>query len=305
MCGDCIINLAHNAGRMGCSQVIQHLKTCATDAINSLTKVNIRLAGIGVKSVHLTFIEFSVRISINNRILHLLPIPDISYNFKMGGREVSAGAVNSEALEASDKTNLEFILKVPYDIVISIIRDVGSDWDVDYEIHVHLTFHVPIISHITIPLSKTGEIKLPKLPFSDNLHSIKDSIDDIHDSIKDSIEDIKDHLPSIPDRLPSIKDSVEDIQDSIKDSIEDIKDHLPSIPDRLPSIKDSVEDIHDSIKDSIDNVHDSVEDIKDSIKDSMHDMKDSIKDSVDDVKDSIKKHLHLPAIHGHDLFHRK
>ncbi|XP_021906294.1 late embryogenesis abundant protein Lea14-A-like [Carica papaya] len=165
MCVDCITNLAHNAGRMGCSQVIGHLKTCVTDTVKSLTKVNIHLTGIGVKSVHLHYIEFAVRISIKNRILNHLPIPNISYNFKMGGREVSAGEVNSESLDATDKTNMEFILKVPYNIVISIVKDVGSDGDVDYEIHVNLTFHVPIIDHITIPLSKSGEIKLP-LPFS-------------------------------------------------------------------------------------------------------------------------------------------
>lgn len=43
------------------------------------------------------------------------------------------------------------------------MKDIGRDWDLDYEMRVELTFDLPIIGNFTLPVSKKGEMKLPTL----------------------------------------------------------------------------------------------------------------------------------------------
>jgi hypothetical protein len=40
------------------------------------------------------------------------------------------------------------------------MKDLGRDWDIDYELEAKLTIDLHIISNITIPLSTAGEFKL-------------------------------------------------------------------------------------------------------------------------------------------------
>ncbi|KAE8721464.1 Detected protein of confused Function [Hibiscus syriacus] len=88
----------------------------------------------------------------------------ISYTFKSAGREISSGTIpDPGSLKADDTTMLGVAMKVPYNILLSLARDIGGDWDIDYELGVGLTVDLPIIGNSTIPLSKKGEIKLPAL----------------------------------------------------------------------------------------------------------------------------------------------
>ncbi|EAY73096.1 hypothetical protein OsI_00972 [Oryza sativa Indica Group] len=52
---------------------------------------------------------------------------------------------------------------VPYDFLVSLARDAGRDWDIDYEMRVGLTVDLPILGNFTLPLTKSGELKLPTL----------------------------------------------------------------------------------------------------------------------------------------------
>lgn len=67
------------------------------------------------------------------------------------------------SLKASDTTLLEVPVKVPHSILVSLAKDVGADWDIDYELELGLTIDLPIIGNFTIPLSTKGEIKLPTI----------------------------------------------------------------------------------------------------------------------------------------------
>ncbi|KAJ1685138.1 hypothetical protein LUZ63_016528 [Rhynchospora breviuscula] len=67
------------------------------------------------------------------------------------------------SLKWDDITKLEVPLKVPYNILMSLMKDIGRDWDLDYEMRIGLTFDLPIIGNFTLPVSKKGELKLPTL----------------------------------------------------------------------------------------------------------------------------------------------
>lgn len=79
-------------------------------------------------------------------------------------REIASGTMpDPGSIAAKETTELEIPLKVPYDFLMSIMKDVGRDWDVDYEMQVGLTVDLPIVGNLTLPVSKKGELKLPTL----------------------------------------------------------------------------------------------------------------------------------------------
>lgn len=81
-----------------------------------------------------------------------------------GNRVIVSGSMpDPGSLTASDTTMLEVPVKVPHDVLISLARDIGADWDIDYELEIGLTVDLPIIGDFTIPLSHKGEVKLPTL----------------------------------------------------------------------------------------------------------------------------------------------
>lgn len=66
-------------------------------------------------------------------------------------------------IAASGKTKLELPVKVPYDFIVSLIKDLGKDWDIDYVLEAGLTIDLPVVGSFTIPLTTEGEMKLPTL----------------------------------------------------------------------------------------------------------------------------------------------
>ena len=80
-------------------------------------------------------------------------------------REVASGTIPDPGwIEDSGKvTKLEVPAKLPYDFLITLMKDLGRDWDIDYVLDVGLTIDLPIIGNFTIPLSTAGEFKLPTL----------------------------------------------------------------------------------------------------------------------------------------------
>jgi len=54
-------------------------------------------------------------------------------------------------------------VKVPHTVLLSLARDIGADWDIDYQLDLVLIIDIPVIGNIKIPLSQTGEIKLPTI----------------------------------------------------------------------------------------------------------------------------------------------
>lgn len=81
-------------------------------------------------------------------------------------RIIASGEIpDPGSLKGNDDTVLDVGIKVPHSAIVSLIKDIGSDWDVDYLIEIKLIVDLPVVGNITIPLSQKGEMKLPS--FSD------------------------------------------------------------------------------------------------------------------------------------------
>ena len=79
-------------------------------------------------------------------------------------REIASGNIpDPGSLKANDTTLLEVPVKVPYGILLSLARDIGADWDIDYQLDLGLIIDLPVVGNFTIPLSYKGEMKLPTI----------------------------------------------------------------------------------------------------------------------------------------------
>ena len=174
------------------SSLIDKAKEFVAEKIAKMPKPEASLESLSIKSFTRDSILFHSEVAVLNPYSHSIPICQLSYALKSAGRlpslpsfptlssanhwlffftmmvdlcrEVASGTMpDPGSLTASAETKLEVSVKVPYDFLISLMRDIGRDWDIDYEMQVGLTIDLPIIGDFTIPLSTKGEIKLPTL----------------------------------------------------------------------------------------------------------------------------------------------
>ncbi|XVE73797.1 hypothetical protein DITRI_Ditri11bG0147300 [Diplodiscus trichospermus] len=146
------------------SQLVDKAKNFVAEKVANIKKPEATVDDVDLKHVSRECIQYGAKVSVSNPYGHSIPICEISYSFKSAGREIASGTIpDPGSLKANDTTMLDVPVKVPYNILISLSRDVGADWDIDYELQLGLTIDLPLIGNFTIPLSRKGEIKLPTL----------------------------------------------------------------------------------------------------------------------------------------------
>ncbi|KAJ6818418.1 late embryogenesis abundant protein Lea14-A-like [Iris pallida] len=146
------------------ARLMEKTKGFVADKIAHVKKPEADLTDVSIKHVSRDSVNFHGELSVYNPYSHTIPICEVSYSLKSAGRELVSGTLpDPGSLEAEEKTLMDIPLKVPYDFLISIMRDVGRDWDVDYELYIGLRVDLPIVGNFTIPVTKKGELKLPSL----------------------------------------------------------------------------------------------------------------------------------------------
>ncbi|KAG5549759.1 hypothetical protein RHGRI_014908 [Rhododendron griersonianum] len=77
---------------------------------------------------------------------------------------VGSGKIPDPGSLAGNETKvLDVMVKVPHNVLLSLVRDIGADWDIDYELELGLTVDLPIVGNFKIPITNKGQIKLPSL----------------------------------------------------------------------------------------------------------------------------------------------
>ena len=146
------------------SQLLEKAKDFVVDKVANIKKPEASVSDVDLKHVSRECVEYGAKVSVSNPYSHSIPICEISYNFRSAGRGIASGTIpDPGSLKASDTTMLDVPVKVPYNILVSLVKDIGADWDIDYELELGLTIDLPIMGNFTIPLSQKGEIKLPTL----------------------------------------------------------------------------------------------------------------------------------------------
>ncbi|XP_059458220.1 desiccation protectant protein Lea14 homolog [Corylus avellana] len=146
------------------SQLLDKAKNFVAEKLANIEKPEACIDDVDFKRLSRESVEYLAKVSVKNPYGHALPICEISYNLKSAGRVIASGTIpDPGSLKASDTTFLEVPVKVPHSVLVSLARDIGADWDIDYELELGLTIDLPIIGNFTIPLSSKGEIKLPSI----------------------------------------------------------------------------------------------------------------------------------------------
>ncbi|XP_022979582.1 desiccation protectant protein Lea14 homolog [Cucurbita maxima] len=148
------------------ADLIDKAKNFFADKVADIPKPEASVTDVDFKRLSCDSVEYLANVSVSNPYSSAIPICEISYTLKSDGRVIATGTVpDPGSLKASDSTMLEVAVKVPHTVLISLARDIGRDWDIDYELQIGLTIDLPVIGSFTIPLSTKGEMKLPT--FSD------------------------------------------------------------------------------------------------------------------------------------------
>ncbi|KAB1219505.1 hypothetical protein CJ030_MR3G012305 [Morella rubra] len=146
------------------SQLLDKVKNFGAEKLANIEKPEASITDVDFKRLSCDSVEYLAKVSVINPCGHDIPICEISYTLKSSGRVIASGTIpDPGSLKASDKTLLEVPVKVPQSVLVSLARDIGTDWDIDYELELGLTIDLPIIGNFTIPLSTKGEIKLPTI----------------------------------------------------------------------------------------------------------------------------------------------
>ncbi|CAN0884519.1 Desiccation protectant protein Lea14 homolog [Linum grandiflorum] len=139
-------------------------KTYITEKVTNMKKPEASVTDVDLKSLHRSHIEYVAKVSVENPYPTPIPICEITYVLKSDGRVIAHGTIpDPGSLKAGGKTDLEVPVKVPHSILVSLVRDIGRDWDIDYELELGLVIDLPVVGNFTIPLSSKGEVKLPTL----------------------------------------------------------------------------------------------------------------------------------------------
>ncbi|OMO64386.1 Late embryogenesis abundant protein, LEA-14 [Corchorus capsularis] len=148
------------------SQLMDKAKTFLAEKVANTKTPEAAVKNVDLKNVSRECVEYKAEVSVTNPYSTPIPICEITYVLKSAGRQIASGTIpDPGSLKGSDVTMLDVPVKVPYGILFSLAKDIGADWDIDYELELGLIIDLPLIGNITIPLSQKGEIKLPT--FSD------------------------------------------------------------------------------------------------------------------------------------------
>ncbi|KAH7513059.1 desiccation protectant protein Lea14 homolog [Ziziphus jujuba] len=146
------------------SQLVDKAKNFVAEKVANIKKPEASITDVDFKKLSRDSVEYHAKVAVSNPYGHSIPICEISYTLKSAGRVIASGTVpDPGSIAASDTTNLDVPVKVPHSVLVSLARDIGADWDIDYELALGLTIDLPLIGDFTIPLSTKGEIKLPTL----------------------------------------------------------------------------------------------------------------------------------------------
>ncbi|KAK7295150.1 hypothetical protein RJT34_18055 [Clitoria ternatea] len=161
-----VIGVSVLLGVLKMSELLDKAKNYVVEKVTNMPKPEASVTDVDFKGVSREGVDYLAKVSVSNPYSTPIPICEIKYSFKSAGREIASGTIpDPGSLKGSDTTMLDVQVKVPHSILLSLARDIGADWDIDYQLDLSLIIDLPVIGDFTIPLSQKGEIKLPT--FSD------------------------------------------------------------------------------------------------------------------------------------------
>ncbi|KAF3626517.1 Desiccation protectant protein Lea14 -like protein [Capsicum chinense] len=146
------------------ADLMEKAKNYVVEKVGNMEKPEAEITDVDMKKVSMDSISYHANVAVKNPYSVPVPIMQISYALKCSGRIIVSGTIPDPGnIKANDTTMLDVPVKVPHSVLVSLAKDIGKDWDIDYTLELGLTIDLPVIGNFTIPLSHSGEIKLPSI----------------------------------------------------------------------------------------------------------------------------------------------
>ncbi|XP_048567971.1 late embryogenesis abundant protein Lea14-A-like [Triticum urartu] len=144
------------------ASLVGKAKGFVTEKIAQMPKPEASLERVSFKSISREGVALHSHVDVSNPYSYRIPICELTYTFKSDGNVIASGTMPDPGwIGASGTTKLELPVNVPYDFVMSLMKDLSGDWDIDYVLEVGITIDLPVVGTFTIPVSTEGEMKLP------------------------------------------------------------------------------------------------------------------------------------------------
>ncbi|KAJ0837304.1 putative Late embryogenesis abundant protein [Helianthus annuus] len=139
-------------------------KEFVAEKVANMEKPEATVKNVDLKGVSTECITYKADVNVSNPYSTSIPICQISYIFKSADRVIAEGTIpDPGSLKAEADTMLDVGVKVPHSVLASLVKDIGADWDIDYELNIILTVDLPVFGNFNIPVNSKGEVKLPTL----------------------------------------------------------------------------------------------------------------------------------------------
>nr|AHF21583.1 late embryogenesis abundant protein [Tamarix hispida] len=144
--------------------IIDKAKEFIADKVADIPKPEASVEDVDIKGVGREGVSYHAKVGVMNPYSHSLPICEVRYTLKSNGSVILSGSMaDPGSLAGNTTTKLDVPMLVPHSILVSLVKDVCTDWDIDYELELGLVIDLPVIGNFTIPLRSKGEVKLPTL----------------------------------------------------------------------------------------------------------------------------------------------
>ncbi|XP_063943130.1 desiccation protectant protein Lea14 homolog isoform X2 [Daucus carota subsp. sativus] len=154
-----VVCLQENATMSG---LLYNVKEYVMEKVAEMKKPEATLRDVDLKQVSRECITYDAKVSVSNPYSTPIPICEISYTLKSANREIASGSIRDPgSLKGNESTVLDVEVNVPHNVLLSLARDIGADWDIDYDLGINLVIDLPVLGNVSIPVSGKGEIKLP------------------------------------------------------------------------------------------------------------------------------------------------
>lgn len=145
------------------------LSSCA-ELLNLITMANIKKPIASVINTKITRLSFSqadllIDIKVDNPNNTGIDLAGMDFNLKVNNNSILSGNKNdSLKIPANGSSTIQIPLTVKYEDLYKVFTSLAGDDKSSYQFECGLSFDLPILGLVNIPISKSGELPLLKSP---------------------------------------------------------------------------------------------------------------------------------------------
>ena len=141
---------------IGCAELAKHAETITPTA----RLVDARLAGIDFQQVDLVF-----DLAVENQNPVAIKLAGLNYDFKVENHSLLSG-VTAQGVEIKPAatSTVELPLSLKFDDLRKLPGELWQQDRFEYQLNTKFVVDLPIVGNYAIPVTKTGELPVPKIP---------------------------------------------------------------------------------------------------------------------------------------------